>query len=230
MSDDPKQPERVWDEYDWERFLRKQDKRTELYLELLDRYGEHPDRESLIARAMGWTDFETEEEALWEQSGLEMEVVGEGELVEWDELDQDEALAQVMEEVGGHDDVEVHPLYQASFELTLWLDEALTARGPAVATHPAAEELSKQICILGGKLAAALSDLEGAELGMTLAYLKRALRAATLALNAYAELHREKAFGRIRDRQLRERLFGVRGGIVGMMGEVRGEWRRRHGV
>ena len=37
MSDDPKQPERVWDEYDWERFLRKQDKRTELYLELLDR-------------------------------------------------------------------------------------------------------------------------------------------------------------------------------------------------
>ena len=230
MSDDPKQPERVWDEYDWERFLRKQDKRTELYLELLDRYGEHPDRESLIARAMGWTDFEKEEEALWEQSGLEMEVVGEGELEEWDELDKDEALAQVMEEVGGHDDVEVHPLYQASFELTLWLDEALSARGPAVATHPAAVELSKQICILGGKLAAALSDLEGAELGMTLAYLKRALRAATLALNAYAELHREKAFGRIRDRQLRERLFGLRGGIVGMMGEVRGEWRRRHGV
>jgi len=222
MSDDPKQPERVWDEYDWERFLRKQDKRTELYLELLDRYGDHPDRESLIARAMGWTDFETEEEALCEQSGLEMEVVGEE---EWDE----EALAQVMEDAGGHDDLEVHPLYQASFELTLWLDEALSARGPAVATHPAAVELSKQICILGGKLAAALSDLEGAELGMTLAYLKRALRAATLALNAYAELHREKAFGRIRDRQLRERLFAVRGGIVGMLGEVRVEWRRRHG-
>ena len=48
MSDDPKQPERVWDEYDWERFLRKQDKRTELYLELLDRYGDHPDREIIL--------------------------------------------------------------------------------------------------------------------------------------------------------------------------------------
>ena len=98
-----------------------------------------------------------------------------------------------------------------------------------MATHPASVELSQQIWLLGGKLAAALSDLEGAELGMTLAYLKRALRAATLALNAYAELRREKAFGRIRDRQLRERLFALRGGIVALMGEVRVEWRRRHG-
>ena len=226
MADDPQQPERVWDEYDWERFLRKQDKRTELYLELLDRYGDHPDRETLIARGMGWTEFEREDDVLWEQSAMEMEVVGEEDLADWDE---EEALAQVMEEAGGPDDVEIHPLYQASFELTLWLDEALSARGPSVATHPASVELSKQICILGGKLAAALSDLEGAELGMTLAYLKRALRAATLALNAYAELRREKAFGRIRDRQLRERLFALRGGIVALMGEVRVEWRRRHG-
>ncbi|MEI6872531.1 MAG: hypothetical protein WCL08_09640 [Verrucomicrobiota bacterium] len=226
MSDDPKQPERVWDEYDWERFLRKQDQRTELYLELLERYSEHPERESLIANAMGWTEFELEEEALWEQGSLEMEA---GELEDLEDLDEEEALARVLEEAECADDVEVHPLYQSSFELTLWLDEALEARGPAVAKHPAALELAKQVCILGGKLAAALSDLEGSELGMTLAYLKRALRAATLALNAYAELRREKAFGRIRDRQLRERLFGLRGGIVGLMGEVRGEWRRRHG-
>ena len=227
MADDPKQPERVWDEYDWERFLRKQDQRTELYLELLERYGDHPDRETLIARAMGWTDFEEEEERLWEQSALELEA---GLDVELDDLDQEMEISQVLEEAGGRDEVEVHPLYQASFELTLWLDEALEARGEAIATHPAAVEISRQVCILGSKLAAALVDLKGAELGMTLAYLKRALRAATLALNAYAELHRNKAFGRVRDKQLRDRLFALRGGIVELMGEIRGEWRRRHGA
>ena len=112
--------DKAWDEYDWERFLRKQDQRTELYLELLDRYGDHPDRESLIATGMGWTEFETEEESLWEQSALEMEA---SEVEDLEDLD--EAVAQVMEEP---DAVQVHPLYQASFELTLWLDEALEAQ------------------------------------------------------------------------------------------------------
>jgi hypothetical protein len=57
--------------------------------------------------------------------------------------------------------------------------------------------------------------------------LKRALRAVNLGLNAYAELRREKVFGRMRDRRLREQLFAVRDGIVTLMGEVRAEWRRR---
>lgn len=208
MPDEHEQPEQVWDEYDWERFLREQDLRTERYLELLERYVDHPQRDEMIAKEMGWVDADAEEEGIWADDGME-------------------SAAEREETEAAVDQAEVHPLYQASFELTIWLDEALEARGEKALGHPAAVELSHQASLMGGKLAAALSDPEGSELGMTIAYLKRALRSVNLALNAYSELHREKVFGRVRDRFLREQLFRVRDGIVSLMGESRAEWRRR---
>ncbi len=47
--------ERAWDEYDWERFLQQQDHKTEKYMELLEKYLDHPQRDQIIAREMGWT-------------------------------------------------------------------------------------------------------------------------------------------------------------------------------
>src|SRR5216110_2081305 len=49
------QPERAWDEYDWERFLQQQDHKTEKYMELLEKYLDDPNRDQIIAREMGWT-------------------------------------------------------------------------------------------------------------------------------------------------------------------------------
>ena len=49
------QPERAWDEYDWERFLQQQDHKTEKYMELLEKYLDDPQRDQIIAREMGWT-------------------------------------------------------------------------------------------------------------------------------------------------------------------------------
>jgi hypothetical protein len=50
-----------WDEFDYEKFLRESDARTDKYAELLDKYMNHPDRDRLIAKEMGW---EWMEEAL----------------------------------------------------------------------------------------------------------------------------------------------------------------------
>jgi len=47
--------DKEWDEFDYEKFLRESDARTDKYMELLDKYQDHPDRERLIAREMGWT-------------------------------------------------------------------------------------------------------------------------------------------------------------------------------
>jgi hypothetical protein len=213
MADEHEQPEREWDEYEWERFLQNQDLRTERYLELLERYVDHPERDVLIAREMGWFEFSAGEEG-WEAS-----CAGEEELEQIEcELD---GVADAAEEA-----LEEHPLYRIAFDLTVWLDGALEARGERVTEHPAALELAKQTCILGGKVAAALSGPEESELGMTIAYLKRALRAANLALNAYAEVHREHLLGRVRDKQLRSRLFQVRDAVVVLIGETRAEWKR----
>ena len=46
---------REWDEFDYEKFMRECDARTDKYAELMDKYMDHPDRERLIAEEMGWT-------------------------------------------------------------------------------------------------------------------------------------------------------------------------------
>src|SRR5437899_11425977 len=49
------EPEKIWDEYDWERFLQQQDRKTERYMELLEKYIDDPNRDQIIAREMGWS-------------------------------------------------------------------------------------------------------------------------------------------------------------------------------
>ena len=44
-----------WDEFDYERFLRQCDARTEKYAQLQKKYRRHPDRDRLIAEEMGWS-------------------------------------------------------------------------------------------------------------------------------------------------------------------------------
>ena len=44
-----------WDEFDYEKFMRECDARTDKYAELMDKYMDHPDRDRLIAKEMGWT-------------------------------------------------------------------------------------------------------------------------------------------------------------------------------
>ena len=46
--------EREMDEFEWERFLKESDARTERYGELLDKFKDHPDQERIVARHMGW--------------------------------------------------------------------------------------------------------------------------------------------------------------------------------
>src|SRR4030095_3092431 len=65
---EPDEPEKVWDEYDWERFLQQQDRKTEKYMELLERYIDDPNRDQIIAREMGWNHLLDEDGKHWEES------------------------------------------------------------------------------------------------------------------------------------------------------------------
>src|SRR5438132_9052326 len=68
MADYEHDPERVWDEYDWERFLQQQDRKTERYMELLEKYIDDPNRDQIIAREMGWFHLMEEEGRDWAES------------------------------------------------------------------------------------------------------------------------------------------------------------------
>ena len=58
MADDDFETPEIWDEYQWERFLQQQDRNTEKYFGLLEKYLDHPDRDNIIAKEMGWESFD----------------------------------------------------------------------------------------------------------------------------------------------------------------------------
>jgi len=217
MAEYEGEPERIWDEYEWERFLQQQDGKTEKYMRLLETYLDDPERDEIIAREMGWTqlldanDWSAELDELLDESASE-----EDDVV----VENTSRSAEVFEE---------HDLYRAAFALTIWIDQ-LFDQNASLQNEPAAVKLATHAALASAKLAAALSGDNLDEIGMTIAYLKRALKAITISMEAAAQLR--KPAGRISRSQyavLQQRFFRVRDGIVALMGEYRAEWRRRFG-
>src|SRR6266852_1124476 len=107
-----REPERAWDEYDWERFLQQQDQKTEKYMELLEIYLDDPQRDEIIAREMGWTqlldgkDWSAEVDALLDE--------------DWRASDEEFAPAEEQRPTESFED---HSLYRAAFALTVWIDK-----------------------------------------------------------------------------------------------------------
>lgn len=215
---DESQPEKTWDEYDWERFLQQQDRKTEKYMELLERFIDHPNRDQLIAREMGWSHLLNEDGAKWVES---VDDLFEKEM---DELQEE---IDALEEQEQAESFEVHPLYKAAFALTVWIDR-LFEEAPELQNNPAAVKLSTQAAIASAKLAAALSDDDVDEIGMTIAYLKRALKAVSMAMESGAQLRKDAPLSPDRAGSLNQRLFHIRDAIIELMGSYRAEFRRRH--
>jgi len=208
---------RMWDEYDWERFLQQQDGKTEKYMQLLERYLDDPQRDEIIAREMGWTQLLDEQDWSAEVDALLDEEAAEEEDLEMNEVAK---LSETFEE---------HSLYRAAFSLTIWIDQ-LFDQNPSLQNEPVAVKLATHSALASAKLAAALSGDNVDEIGMTIAYLKRALKAITISMDAAAQL--QKLSDLITPAQhgvLQHRLFQVRDGIITLMGEYRSEWRRRFG-
>src|SRR5213082_596617 len=190
--------ERMWDEYDWERFLREQDQKTEKYMQLLEKYLDDPQRDEIIAREMGWTqlldakDWSAEVDALLEENAAQE-----------DEADVDNTAAS-------GETFQEHDLYRAAFDLTLWIDQWYD-QNAGLQNEPAAVKLATHAALASAKLAAALSGDHLDEIGMTIAYLKRALKAITTSMNAAVKLRRKAGLiTRPEYLVLQQRLFEVR--------------------
>jgi hypothetical protein len=208
--------ERMWDEYDWERFLQEQDQKTEKYMQLLEKYLDDPQRDEIIAREMGWTQLLDAKD--W---SAEVDELLDEDPEEDDDLEPDQAAKSV-------ETFEEHSLYRAAFALTIWIDQLFDQK-PLLQNEPAAIKLATHSALASAKLAAALSGDDVDEIGMTIAYLKRALKAITISMDAAEQLLSEKLITRAQHSVLQQRLFQVRDGIITLMGEYRSEWRRRFG-
>jgi hypothetical protein len=220
MPDFERDPEQVWDEYDWERFLQQQDQKTEKYMELLEKYLDDPQRDEIIAREMGWSQVATDKDWSEEVDALMKE--------DWRSNDEDDESLEEDQTNWPISTFEDHDLYRAAFALTVWIDK-LFDQDASLQNEPSAVKLATHAALASAKLAAALSDDDVDEIGMTIAYLKRALKAITVSMEAAAKLLADKLIVMAQYSTLQQRLFLVRDGIISLMGEYRGEWRRRFG-
>ena len=185
-------------------------------MRLLEEYLDDPQRDEIIAREMGWTQLLDARD--W--SG-ELDAPPDEDAAQEDDRGIDETFKSA-ETFEGHD------LYRAAFALTIWIDH-LFDRNDLLSNEPAAVKLATQAAVANAKLAAALSGDSLSEIGMTIAYLKRALKAITVSMDAAAQLLSEKLITPSQHCVLQQRLFQVRDGIIDLMGEYRREWRRRFG-
>ena len=216
MPDHPS--DKIWDEHDWERFLQEQERRTEKYMELLEKYLDHPQRDELIARELGWTHLTDNERRIWEE---EVDAQFEQELADFDEVRGEGDGEEALEE-------HFHPLYQHAIAVSAEVEQITNVLVINGHEHPASVALRCQLAIAAGKLAAALNDEEIDEIGMTIAFLKRALHGINLALGAAAQIREANLLDQPAQDRIRERLFELRDGVVSSMGNFRAEFRRRY--
>jgi hypothetical protein len=235
--------DKEWDEFDYEKFMRECDARTDKYAELLDKYMDHPDSDRIIAKEMGWTWLE---EALDAQDAENLEEKSSGrnldsgtkENEDEDEIDGDpfscpddlpeptpdpetEGVDWVRDEHGHL----THPLCKraSSGSSVLWhkCDDLKKLQDKDIGALIGAFQTTS------AKLAGALDGLAyGRELrdgAFVVAYLKRALSHLHAAQAALETVAAKKLLPADVLTSTRADLFGIREEILRLMSEFRAE-------
>jgi hypothetical protein len=229
-----------WDEVRYEQFLRESDAVTERYGRLLEKYGDHPDSERIIAREMGWTWLEEaldqqEEEKENKQekmakdldpnAGHENEDDAEDDLQDY-ELPPPDPLREGIDWVRNDRGRIVHPIEKRAHDALRTLLDELKGAGhfPEEKDDELAEFVSG-FMTLSAKLAGALGGVARGddffEPGMVIAWLKRVLdilnkTMATADVAVGTELLSADRFA-----FYRRELFAIREEVLELIEELR---------
>lgn len=230
----PPPEDEEWDEFDYEKFMRENDARTSKYGELLDKYMDHPDRDRIIAKEMGWTWLEealgaSPERAAEAQKDKVESDANTDEPFEWDDdlspLEANPATEGVdwVRSADGHIG---HPLSLRALEGSLALWHKCEELGLSKLEDDDLDELLSQYQTTSAKLAGALDGLaygrnlsEGA---FIVAYLKRALGYLHAAHAALEKVAPKNLLPAETVASTRAELFSVREEILRLMQEFRG--------
>jgi hypothetical protein len=169
-------------EFEWELFLRASDRRTTKLGELMEKYHDHPDRDRVIAREMGWT-------------AIEEMLDAEAEFTEEEEPDNPgDAGHEEFEPVEMEEDPIRHPLVARLINRSATLMELAGDRW-----DNDLEQMVGGFIAVGPKIAGALGivrpgrKLDNEFNGLVVAKLKRAIGELSGAINAASRLKERKA-------------------------------------
>ncbi len=223
-----------WDEFDYENLLRESDARADKYSELLDRYMDHPDRDEIVDRLMGWTEDDDESEV--------GDTDGDGEAADGpptvEELNA--ASTEVLEDPPQPDPATegvdwirepdgnlTHPLSLRAFNSSMELWRATKEAGLERSGDEDVGELIAEFQVTSAKLSGALDSLaygRNLERGaFIVAYLKRALSHLHRAQGALERVAPKGTLPAATVDRARAELFAIREEILRLMQEFRGQ-------
>lgn len=217
-DDDDEEDEEPLNEFEWEQELREADRRAEAYQEAFDRYRDNPQRERLIAEAMGWEPEEVEEfRDDWQDVTESLQPHNPDDLIE-------SATLLAEDEEGAH-----HPLSHRAMDFALRLQRDAKTRGLLegdIARESPVLSVIVSIIALGGKLAAALDGtMHGydPEPGFVIAMLKRAQVPLNEAMHALSSIQMAGLSKETRNwlTAARSELFELRKDILDLMSDLR---------
>lgn len=209
----------IWDEFQWEEFMREQDKKIDRYMELFYRYQDHPDRDKIIAREMGWEWLLNEEE----KKNFSDEPPAE----ETEEGDGWKRSAGVEDELDDLQEYRTLPVYQKSKLFALHALRFVDTLPESFREDSTVVDFVSNAMIASAKIAGGTGmgdDIE--ELGANIAYCKRGLGAANLAIASLHEMKEKKLIEEPSYMEVMKEAVDVRNTIAIHIVDLREKFRR----
>jgi hypothetical protein len=197
---------RELDEFEWEKMLRESDQRTDKFQELFEKYEDHPDRDQIIVKEMGW-DKHAEHTEDGDEKWLEDPNISLPES-DWDES-----------AFPDDDDIDLsHPLVEevTVYSIRLWRDYNVSDD----TTHDAISSMVFNVQTLGSKLAGALT-VDYSDPGLAVALLKRAMVYLNDCLKDLQTIADEYLIPESDIEAIRDRMFQFREEIINLMESFR---------
>lgn len=210
----------VWNEFDWERYLREQDEIVLKYLAFYEQLRDKPERLDEAARLMGWSVEE------WTTEG-----VSDGATEDDDEEAEDESEPAEVDLEDEDEPYTLHknPIHIATRALLLSLKRTWEQTADDPDKVPQKLALAHYAALLRTEEQAsqAVSALDFGDYAMAISLFKRALRELNLTLATLApeSCTHSRALARYRQDALR-RLFDLREVWLRVMNECRAELAR----
>ena len=220
-SDEPlydPEDDKPMDEFEWERFMKESDKRADQYSELLLKYMNHPDRDQIVAREMGWTklpDLLADLDEAVEQGEIDLPDFDVGDFEDPVPNSLTEGVDWISDEYGHP----VHPLQKLAMDtvMELWHEckdaEMLTKEAGNGELH---EMLFNGQCV-SAKLAGALNSLAYDRIddhAFIVACLKRSLPYFDTMIQALEKVRKQELLASERLQRFSDEMFAIRAGIV----------------
>jgi hypothetical protein len=132
-------------------------------------------------------------------------------------------------EIDALQDFERHPLYRKALRFGTYVHRVSRLYRPRRRKRDPkpVDELVLNAYMTGAMIAAGVGRLDEAEIGFSIAYLKRSLRATHLALQALHDIRGAKHFPEKATDHVTRRLVSLRDDVVSEVMVLRQEWREK---